>query len=102
MSTEMPNKGKEENNIKTVERIYQFFYRKGLQSVLNLLADDVEFFVHESEDIIPSAGPRKGRQGAAEYFKEAFAAVETLELKMNEMFGAGCKFFVFPFEKQGK
>jgi hypothetical protein len=69
----------EQDNVRIVREAYDAFVRGDIQAVLNTLADDVEWITPGPPDIMPMAGHRRGRKGAAEFFT-ALNDVEDVEL----------------------
>lgn len=69
----------EQDNIQLVRSAYEAFKSGDMETLLNTLADDVEWTTPGPTDIMPAAGTRRGRQGVAEFFA-TLGAQEDIEL----------------------
>ncbi len=69
----------EQDNIQLVQNAYDAFKRGDLETLLNTLADDVEWTTPGPADIMPTAGSRRGRQAVGEFFA-ALGEMEDVEL----------------------
>lgn len=78
----------EQENVQTIQRIYENFGRGDIQAVLNALADDVAWFV-PGPAAIPYAGRRRGRQELAQFFGMLGGAVEFEEFEPREFIAQG-------------
>jgi ketosteroid isomerase-like protein len=68
----------EQQNVQLVQQAYDAFSKADIKGVLKTLADNVDWFVPGSPEIIPFAGRRDGPQEVAEFFS-ALAAAQTAE-----------------------
>lgn len=59
----------EEANIQTVSRIYAAFGEGDIPTILNLLADDVDWLFQGSSEDVPFAGHFHGREEVAHFFR---------------------------------
>jgi ketosteroid isomerase-like protein len=57
------------DNVAVVRRVYDGFLRKDLPAILELQAEDAEWSVAGSSDLIPWAGPSRGRQGVTDFLR---------------------------------
>jgi ketosteroid isomerase-like protein len=67
-----------EENLKTIQGVYEAFGRGDVQAVLNAVTDDVEWAAEASSTAAPWYGIRHGKQGVASFF-EAFGS--TMEIQ---------------------
>jgi uncharacterized protein len=65
----------ESNNVKTVKEAYSAFQDENIPALLRCLTDDVRWFEIGPEELIPTAGRRKGHEQVEEFF----ATLETRE-----------------------
>jgi ketosteroid isomerase-like protein len=69
------------SNIEIVRGLYDAFLRGDMTTVLEGLSPDSTWALVGREEDLPFAGPRKGRDGAAEYFRQL---ADTLEITLFE------------------
>lgn len=67
-----------DDNIRTVNVIYEAFGRGDLDTILDAVSDDVDWAVDTASTVGPWYGPRTGRAGVTTFF-EAFG--ETMEVQ---------------------
>ncbi len=65
-------------NQSVVQRAYECFEKGDVDGVLDMLTDDVSWVVVGPTDVFPVFGVRRGRDGAAEYFR---LLAENLDLR---------------------
>ena len=70
-----------EENKAIVQQMYAAFGRGDIPAVLEALADDVEWHVMGSPEVVPWAGTRRGREQASHFFR---AVGETLDVEQFE------------------
>jgi ketosteroid isomerase-like protein len=58
-----------DNNIAVVQQVYAAFRRRDMPAVLALQADDAEWTVAASKDLIPWASPGTGHQGVKDFLR---------------------------------
>src|SRR5438309_12030802 len=58
----------EQENTEIVKGIYEAFGRGDIPTILNSLADNIEWIVSGHEDGIPYAGTYRGREGVGQFF----------------------------------
>lgn len=68
----------QEDNIKTVQRIYEAFGRRDVDAILEALTDDVDWAV-EPHGSAPWNGLRRGKAEVAEFFRALGRNVEVTE-----------------------
>lgn len=69
----------EQENVRTVQRLYQAFVAGDLATILNLVTDDVEFLppVHTHASAVAGWGRAwRGREGAGQYLRTLAEALE--------------------------
>ncbi|MPW23444.1 ketosteroid isomerase [Paraburkholderia sp. CNPSo 3157] len=67
-----------QENVLLVQRAYDAFSKGDIEGVLITLAENVDWFIPGSTEIIPFAGRRHGPQEVGEFFS-ALAATQTAE-----------------------
>jgi ketosteroid isomerase-like protein len=80
----------EQENTKIIQQVYENFNRGDIQSVLNLLSDDVEWQLPEIENVT-FAGKRHGREQVAQFFKLLDNAQEVQQFEPQEFITQGDK-----------
>ena len=83
----------EQANTQLIQQAYEAFGRGDVLAVLSMLTDDVDWYTPGSSDI-PYAGRRRGRDGAAKFFRLLSEADETLAFDPREFFANGDKVVV--------
>jgi ketosteroid isomerase-like protein len=81
-------------NLATVQSAYQAFSRGDVAAIIALCAPDIDWKSNGSADDFPTLGPRRGRDGVAEFFRlvaqhDSFTSFEPLSFD-----AAGDKVFV--------
>jgi ketosteroid isomerase-like protein len=69
----------EQDNVQTIKEAYAAFERGDLPSILNLLSEDVQWYVPGPESIVPFAGQFQGVGGVSRFFV-TLAEAETVEI----------------------
>lgn len=67
-----------DENIKTIQGVYEAFGRGDVQAVLDAVTDDVDWAAETTSTVAPWYGVRHGREGVASFF-EAFGS--TMEIQ---------------------
>jgi ketosteroid isomerase-like protein len=80
----------EQENAKVVEQVYGHFKSGDIQSLLNLMSDDVEWELPNIENV-PFAGKRHGREQVGEFFKSLADTEEALHFEPEEFIAQGDK-----------
>ena len=81
----------EQENVQVVQEAYAAFKRGDIPSLLNMLTDDVEWWVNGPPEIIPYAGARRGREQVAQFFTTVDETVEFPEFEPDEFIAQGDK-----------
>jgi len=85
----------EQENTEIVKGIYQAFGRGDIPTILNSLADDVEWIVSGREDGIPYAGTYRGRDNVGQFFTVLGENVEYSLFEPREFIAQGERVAVF-------
>ncbi len=90
----------EQENVEIVKQGFAAFQRGDIQTVLNLLSEDVDFRHPMSTAIWPWAGKRRGRAQVAEFFAGLTEVNEKVEqFELREFIAQGDKVVVLAFER---
>jgi ketosteroid isomerase-like protein len=77
------------DNVKTIQSIYEAFGRGDLPAILESLADDVDWASSVSSTEVPWWGVRHGKDEVTDFFVKLAASTETLEFTTLEIMGDG-------------
>ena len=80
----------EQENTKVVQQIYASFKSGDIQSLLALVADDIQWQLPDIENI-PFAGKRQGRQQVAQFFASVADSQDVLAFEPREFTAQGDK-----------
>jgi uncharacterized protein len=80
----------EQENTKLVQQAYENFKSGDIQSVLDLLADDIEWELPNIENV-PFSGKRRGREQAGEFFRSLADSQEVQHFEPEEFIAQGDK-----------
>jgi uncharacterized protein len=78
-----------DDNVKAVQAIYEAFGRGDVATILDGLADDVDWAAECASTEIPWWGIRNGKDAAADFFTQLAANSEVLEFTPLVMIGDG-------------
>ena len=78
-----------DDNVKTVQGVYEAFGRGDLAIILDGLADDVDWGSEAASTEIPWWGVRHGKEATADFFAQLAANEELLEFTPLVMLGEG-------------
>ena len=82
----------EAQNTQLVKDAYAAFQRRDIDTILNLLDDAVDWHgVIGTEEVLPQAGPRRGRAAVAEFFKQVGEATTFDTFEPREFIAQGDK-----------
>lgn len=87
----------ESQNARTIERVYQGFEKGDVESILALMADDVEW-VHPGPETIPFAGTFRGKEGVERFFAIAIEHLDVLDQRLGDLLAHEDKVVVFGAE----
>ena len=68
-----------EDNIKTIQRVYEAFGRGDVATIVDAVTDDVDWASDTSSTGAPWYGIRKGKDGVTAFFQELGSAMEVAE-----------------------
>lgn len=74
----------EQENVQIVQETFAAFKRGDIASVLNMLTDDVEWWVNGPPEVIPYVGARHGQEQVAQFFATLGETVEFTEFEPEE------------------
>jgi uncharacterized protein len=79
----------ENSNVKTVKDAYLAYQDHNIPALLMCLTDDVRWFEMGPQDLIPTAGTRKGREQVEEFFGTLEASEEVQSFKPQNFVAQG-------------
>jgi len=84
---------REQENARLVQQVYQNVKAGAIQSVLNFLAEDVQWQLPEMENV-PFAGRWQGRQQVGQFFSKLAETQDIVEFEPEEFIAQGDKVVV--------
>ena len=78
-----------DDNVKTVQALYEAFGRGDLPTILDALTDDVDWASNVESTEVPWWGVRHGKQEVTDFFVQLAGATELEEFTPLEMIGDG-------------
>ncbi len=88
----------EQTNVEVVQGTYEAVGRGDIPALLDLLTEDVEWTL-QGPSLIPFAGPRKGREGVAEFFSQVGGNLEILQFEPRDFVAQGDTVVVLGYER---
>jgi len=79
----------QEQNTRLVQDAYAAFQRGDIAALLNLLTDDVSWFVPGPKDIIPFLGQRRGRDQVKQFFSQLADSEEAEQFDPRQLIAQG-------------
>jgi ketosteroid isomerase-like protein len=76
-------------NIEAVQRLYAAYGRADVESVLEELADDVDWAAEAAGDTVPRWGPHQGKAEVPRFFVEIGSNVDVTEFDVLSYMSAG-------------
>ena len=67
------------DNVETVQKIYNAFSRADVDAILSLLTEDVDWASEASSRLAPWYGARRGRAEVAQFFADLAGAIDVTE-----------------------
>lgn len=89
----------QDENIRTVNKLYDAFRRHDISSILDMFADDAILHGPTSADVLPWGGLHKGRRGVAEFFTAVGESLKPQEFELRDFIAQGNKVAVFGYQK---
>ena len=83
-----------EDNLTTVKAVYEAFGRGDVETILEAVADDVDWAV-DAEPIAPWYGQRTGKGGVASFFADIASAMEVQDFAVEGMGASDNEVFAF-------
>ncbi len=74
----------EQENVRIVQEAFAAFKRGDIASLLNMLTDDVDWWINGPPEIIPYVGARRGQEQVAQFFATLGETVEFTEFEPEE------------------
>ena len=93
-----PNELGTRTNVEVVQETYEAVGRGDIPALLDLLTDDVEWTL-QGPSVIPFAGTRRGREGAAEFFSLVGENIEFEQFEPREFVVQGDTVVVLGYER---
>lgn len=87
-----------EGNVRVVQSCFEAFGRGDAEAFLSTLADDVEWTI-AAPAVVPYAGTRHGREGAAQFLEALAVSVEFETFEPREFIASGDHVAVVGFER---
>jgi uncharacterized protein len=78
----------EQNNVRTVQGIYEAFGRGDIPALLSVVADDIDWSI-AGPPAVPHAGRRRGRQEVEQFFPVLAATEEFEQFEPREYIAQG-------------
>ena len=88
----------DQTNLGVVQQIYAAVGSGDIPALLSLLTDDVEWTL-QGPSVIPWAGPRRGREGVAEFFSLLGETLEFEQFEPREFVAQGDTVVVLGYER---
>jgi len=70
-----------DQNIKTIQQVYEAFGRGDVQAVVDAVSNDVDWAAEASSTVAPWYGVRHGKEGVASFFEAFGSTMEILEFQ---------------------
>ena len=83
-----------EDNVATIERIYEAFANGDVDTILGAVSDDVDWAV-DAEPVAPWYGPRRGKDGVASFFADIAGFSEVLDFGVEAIGASDREVFAF-------
>jgi len=84
----------EQDNLQIVKEAYASFKRGDIPAILNMLSDDVVWFLPGQADLVPVAGMRRGREQVGQFFSVLGENQEAEQFEPQEFVAQGEKVVV--------
>ena len=83
-----------QENVGTIERVYEAFGRGDVGTILDAVADEVDWAV-DAEPVAPWYGERRGKDGVASFFADIAGASEVLDFAVEGIGASDGAVFAF-------
>lgn len=74
----------QEENVKVVKQVYAALGKGDLPTVMQMLADDVEWDMPHPREIVPFGGKWQGKEEVKKFFATMHETVETKQVQVHE------------------
>ncbi len=78
-----------DENVQVVQDLYAAFGRGDIPGLMELLAEDVDWYFNSSSEAIPFAGSWQGHDGVMTFFRKVAETCEILAFGPNEVIAMG-------------
>ena len=78
-----------DDNVKTIQAVYEAFGRGDIATILDALTDDIDWASEASSTEVPWWGVRHGKDATASFFTELASNADVLEFTPVVMMGEG-------------
>src|SRR5918911_3147838 len=85
----------EQENLRIVQEGYAAFSRGDIAAALSTYADDIDWAMPGSPDVIPYAGRRRGREQVAQFYATFPQTEEVEQMDLQDFIARGDKVLVF-------
>ena len=89
----------EDENIRTVNKLYDAFRRRDISSLLDMFTDDAILHGPTRAGVLPWGGLHKGRRGVAEFFSAVGESLKLQQFELRDFIAQGNKVVVFGYQK---
>jgi ketosteroid isomerase-like protein len=88
-----------QENVQLVEKAYANFKQGNIAAILEVLSEDVDWFIPGPTEIIPFVGRRLGPRQVGEFFAALAESQTALEFEPREFISQGEKVIVFGYQR---
>jgi ketosteroid isomerase-like protein len=78
-----------EDNVKTIQSLYDAFGRGDVDTILASVADDIDWAAEAASDAAPWYGPRRDKDAVAKFFADIGGTLEVLEFTVQSIVASG-------------
>jgi ketosteroid isomerase-like protein len=89
----------EEENVSKVKRLYDFFKRREVDSIMDMFADNAVMHGPAPSGVVPWGGTYNGRSGVAQFFKTLGESLEPQQFDLNDFIAQDNKVVVLGYQK---
>jgi uncharacterized protein len=89
----------EEENVSKVKRLYDFFKRREVDSIMAMFADNAVMHGPAPSGVVPWGGTYNGRSGVAQFFKTLGESLEPQQFDLNDFIAQDNKVVVLGYQK---
>jgi ketosteroid isomerase-like protein len=89
----------EEENVSKVKRLYDFFKRREVDSIMSMFADNAVMHGPAPSGVVPWGGTYNGRSGVAQFFKTLGESLEPQQFDLHDFIAQDNKVVVLGYQK---